>query len=192
MRQEYLSQLTELLSYRVSPSLVQSTVEYYDQTIIELMEAGYSEADAVAELPTPKAVLASLVDEPMPSPKRKLPLIVIILLVISSPLWGSLALAAAAILFSFYIVAWCLPFTGFTIGASFVFGGVVAMVTSPWAFFDTIFVGVTQFGVGLTILGLGIIALWLTGHLTKAYFKAHQTLWNKISRSWQNKKVVYA
>lgn len=192
MRQEYLSQLTELLSYRVSPSVVQSTVEYYDQTIIELMEAGYSEADAVAELPNPKAVLASLVDEPLPQAKRKLPLFVIILLVISSPLWGSLAIAAAAILFSIYIVAWCIPFTGFSIAGGFIFGGVVAMVTSPWAFFDAMFMGVSQFGVGLTILGLGIIALWLTSHLTKAYLKVHQILWNKISRSWQNKKVVYA
>ena len=164
-RKTFIQQLVDALSYRVKPHELHSIIEYYDEMIQDLMEEGYTEADAIHKLGSAK----ELADEVAPVnkeikldvPKRWHPGI-LLLLVIGFPLWGSLLLAGVCLLACVYLVIWCVPFITGILGVSAIFGGLVSSVLSPLAMSDALFYGVTQLGLGVLLFGLGIICTIFT------------------------------
>lgn len=52
----FINELSQALSYRVRPREVHQLVEYYDEMILDLMEDGLSEAEAVAKLGDPEVL----------------------------------------------------------------------------------------------------------------------------------------
>lgn len=93
---------------------VEERLNFYSEMIDDRVEEGLSEEEAVAAVGTVDEVVHQIVAEtPLSSfakewvkPKRKLGPWEIVLLVLGSPLWLSLGIAAFAVVFSVYISLW--------------------------------------------------------------------------------------
>ncbi len=93
---------------------IAASLDFYAEAIDDRMEAGATETEAVAALGTPEAVAREiLLDRPLATViKRKCKkknawrAWEIVLLVLGSPIWLPLLLAAGVILLSVYIVLW--------------------------------------------------------------------------------------
>lgn len=112
-KQEFLARLRQGLS-GLPQSDVEERLSFYEEMIDDRMEEGLSEEAAVAEIgPVQEIVdqivaetpLTKLVREKM-RPKHTLRAWEIVLLVLGSPIWLSLLVAALAVVLSFYGVIW--------------------------------------------------------------------------------------
>lgn len=89
-------------------------LDYYREMIEDRIEEGLDEGEAVAAIGEPDAVLREIRREVAPQPekpaakKRVWRTWEIVLLVLGSPLWLSLLLAAVSILFSLAVTLWSL------------------------------------------------------------------------------------
>lgn len=114
-KQEFLSALSDKLSV-LSEEDKEKSIEYYSEMIDDRVEDGLSEDEAVTALGSVDEISSRiLLDTPLPKlvkakvkPKRALRVWEIILLVLGSPLWLSLLIAAFAVVLAIYIVIWTL------------------------------------------------------------------------------------
>lgn len=112
-KQDFLDRLRRGLC-GLPPCDVEERVTFYDEMIDDRMEEGLSEAEAVAAVgPIEEIVQQAVADTPLTKiaterikPKRQLKAWEIVLLVLGSPLWLSLLIAAAAVVLSLYVVLW--------------------------------------------------------------------------------------
>ncbi|MGM0215743.1 DUF1700 domain-containing protein [Enterococcus sp. AZ109] len=190
-RVEFIKELSNYLAYEVRPSEVQRLIEYYDEMIMDLMEDGYSEEEAVAKMGDPQALAyeAAGIPQEIKVPRRFSPLI-LLLLILGFPLWGSLALTAILLILSFYIVVWCIPFSFGCLGGGLLLGGIIATLTSPLAILDSFFIGVTQLGVGMLLFGIGMLILWGTYRCSALFINCHRWMTRKVRQSVFQRKVV--
>lgn len=190
-RVEFIKELSNYLAYEVRPSEVHRLIEYYDEMILDLMEDGYSEKQAVAKLGDPQQLAYEVAGIPTEvRVPRKLNWLWITLLIIGFPLWGSLALTGFLILFSIDLLIWCIPLMGTCLAAGTIIGGVAAALTSPFVLFDSIFMGITQLGVGMLLFGGGLLCMWLTYKFSAVFINMHQNLMRLIRRNIFQRKVV--
>ncbi len=128
---------------------------FYGEMIDDRIEEGLLEEDAVFAMGSADEVAAQILSEiPLGKivkerikPKRRMQAWEILLLILGSPIWLSLALAAFAVIFSLYIALW-------------------AVVVSLWAIFGALagsaFCG-TAVGIAYAIFGNGYTGLALLG-----------------------------
>ncbi len=121
---------------------IEEHISFYCEMIDDKVEDGMSEEEAVANLGSIDA-LAAEIREGVPllnllkekiKPKRRLSAWEIVLLVLGSPIWLSLLIAAAAVIFSLYAVLW-------------------SVIVSLWA----VFVALCAAGVAGTAMGVILI-----------------------------------
>lgn len=153
---EFLLELTEKLSLLPGEEL-EERWSFYSEIIDDRMDEGLSEEEAVAELGTVDEIadqilkdipLAKLVKEKI-RPRRRFQVWEILLLILGSPVWLPLLVAAFAVVLSVYITIW-------------------AVDISLWAVFVSVAAGVLAGlagGVLLSIMygGLGGITLICAG-----------------------------
>lgn len=119
-KHEFLTELRAKL-WALPQEDAQSSVDYYAEMIADRMEDGLSEEEAVAAIgdveEIAKAILANAsLPKPEVQPKkasRRLRWWEILLLVFGFPLWGSLAISMAAVIFSVWISLWSVVITIF-------------------------------------------------------------------------------
>jgi uncharacterized membrane protein len=112
-KQEFLAQLKDGLS-GLPQSDIEERVAFYEEMIDDRIEEGLSEEQAVSEIGSVEQVIAQIVeDTPFTRivkervrPKRKLQTWEIVLLILGSPVWAALLIAAFAVMLSIYIVIW--------------------------------------------------------------------------------------
>lgn len=112
-KQDFLTALSDAL-YGLPQSDIEQSIEYYSEIIDDQMEDGISEEEAVASLGAPDAVAKQiLMDTTLPKlvkakvkPSRTLRAWEITLLILGSPIWASLLIAAVSVLLSLYITIW--------------------------------------------------------------------------------------
>lgn len=175
--------LTDKLMYKIKPNELHQLLDYYDEMIDDLMEDGYSESDAINKVGSPNQIANDVSGKPeieLKVKKKYTPLI-IVLLIVGFPLWGSIALAilmlilsGLILLLSFYVILWCIPFTTGLLGISVSLGGIISAIVSPLLMTDTLFMGVTQLGIGTLLFGVGILLLLLTFHISSFFIKVTQ------------------
>ena len=153
---------------------LKKSLEYYAEMIDERTECGMAEEEAVAEL-GPVETIASdiLTATPLPkllkkkvTPKRSLRGWEIALLILGSPLWLSLLLAAAAVILCIYVCLW-------TVAVSVYASAVAVGACAPAALVLAGMMlvrgkaaqGIFFAGAGLACAGLAVL-LWLLGNLT--------------------------
>lgn len=110
---EFLLELTEKLS-PLPWEEIEDRWDYYSEMIDDRMEEGLTEEEAVAEMGPVEEIAAQIVsDIPLSrlvkekiKPKKRLAAWEVILLVLGSPLWLSLLIAAFAVILSLYVVLW--------------------------------------------------------------------------------------
>ena len=99
---------------------------FYSEMLDDQMEEGLSEEEAVAAVgPVDEIVRQIIADTPLAKlarermrPRRQLKAWEIVLLVLGSPLWLSLGLAAIAVIFAFYVVLWSVSVSPWAVLAS--------------------------------------------------------------------------
>ena len=98
-KQTFLDELYQLL--KSLPKFErQQHLDYYTEMIDDRVEDGLSEEEAVAALGSPADIAAQILGDTPPKKGRRYPLWAMILIVLGSPLWISLLLAAVAVVLS--------------------------------------------------------------------------------------------
>lgn len=126
-KQDFLSQLRRGLA-ALPPEEREERLLFYAESIDDRMEDGLSEEEAVAAMGSADEILSSRASEPsLPrpteeSPRSKRPRKAweITLLIVGSPLWLSLGIAAVAVVFSLYAILWALILSLWAVFGAFV------------------------------------------------------------------------
>lgn len=137
-KQEFLAQLRRGLS-GLPQDDIEERLTFYGEMIEDRKEEGLSEEEAVSAVGSVSEIVTQAVAEtPLAKiakerirPKRRLSAGEIVLLVLGSPIWFSLGIAAVAVIFSFYISLWSVVVSLWAVFASLVaccVGGVLACV----------------------------------------------------------------
>lgn len=165
----FIKSLAAELAYKTKPSEIHHLIDYYDEMIQDLMEEGLSEVEAVSKLGTPQSVAQSALGAEeivVKVPRRFHPLLLVIIF-LGFPLWGSLLLTVLLLMLSGLIVIWCLPFSTSVIGITSLIGGIASVVLSPLLLSHGLHFSITQLGLGVTMFGIGLVCLILTYMLCK-------------------------
>ncbi|MCR4962878.1 MAG: DUF1700 domain-containing protein [Firmicutes bacterium] len=163
-KQEFLSRLQGQLSGLPREDIAER-LTFYGEMIDDRMEEGLTEEEAVAEIgPVEEIVSQTVADIPIAKlvkervkPKRPLPLWAIVLLVLGSPIWLSLLIAALAVAFSVYVVIWAVILTLWAAEISMIAGAVAAVGAGILLFCRGDGAqGLCMLGGGLVLAGLAI------------------------------------
>ena len=163
-KEEFLAKLRNKLSGLPKAEL-EERVTFYQEIIEDRMEAGLSEEEAVAEF---GAVVAEVSPEDVQQKRKGAEPWAIVLLVLGSPIWISLLIAAGAVVISGFAVLWSLVASAWAVGAALV-GTVLCGVT----------LGVVMFTIGNVMVGLGLCgaALFAAGLSVFAFFGCKAATW---------------
>lgn len=141
-------------------------LDFYAEMIDDRMEDGLSETEAVEAIGPVGNVTGQIFAQSQTvkkeKPKRELKTWQTVLLIVGSPLWFSLLIAAASIVFSVLVTAWAIVISFYAVSVSLIAVG-VAGVLLPLIFMPMGHIGASIFcfGAGLFCAGLGI--LWFLG-----------------------------
>jgi len=145
---------------------VSERLDFYSEMIDDRIEEGLSEEDAVADIGTVEDIAAQIIaDIPLKKiakerirSRRRLSAIEIVLLVLGSPIWISLIVAAFAVILSVYAVLWSVIISLWAVFVSLAassLGGIVAGVV--FSIFTSAPVGAAMVGGGILCAGLSIL-----------------------------------
>lgn len=175
-KQEFLLKLRKRLS-GLPQDEVEERLTFYTEMIEDRMEEGLSEEEAVAAAGTIDDIVAQTVAEvPLVKiakerikPNRRIGVLEIVLLVLGSPIWLSLGVAAVAVVLSVYISLWCIIISLWSVFASFIgcaFGAFVAGIV--FACNANVLTGIAMIGAGLVCVGFSIFMFYGCKAITKA------------------------
>ena len=173
------------------PSEVNRLLEYYNEMIDEAVEEGLSEEEAVDRLGTWEEICAQIEEfrtsesqpieaikeepakepqNPIPDKKPKkhvsLPMWAVVLLILTSPIWGaivlSLGIAVFAVIVSLVVIGGALVISLFAVVLSLAIVGVVGIPAAVVLFFTgSIATGLLSLGGGLVCGGFAILGWFL-------------------------------
>jgi len=104
-KQEFLVQLRKKLSALPQEEIAER-LTFYSEMIDDRMEEGLSEAEAVAAVGSAEQIASDLAPAKKKGPAKQWRVWEIVLLVLGSPVWLSLLIAAFAVVFSLYVSLW--------------------------------------------------------------------------------------
>lgn len=165
-KQEFLARLEKGLAGLPRPD-AEERIGFYSEMIDDRIEEGIAEEDAISETANVDDIIAEIVAEyPLIKlvkkklkPKRSLSVWEIVLLVLGSPIWASLAIAAVAVVLAIYISILAVIISFWAVFASLA-GSALGGVLSAGAFAiggDTL-VGAVMLALGLIAAGLSILS----------------------------------
>ena len=157
-KQEFLEELRKGLSGLPHDDVEQS-IDFYNEIISDHMEEGLTEEEAIADVGRIEDIVSQIISEiTLPKlvkekvkSKRALRVWEIVCLILGSPIWLSLLIAALAIVLSVYIVMWSVIISLWAIEGAVVgcaLGGVLSSV---------IFIIQGYTPQGLCMLGAGLV-----------------------------------
>ncbi len=156
-KHRFLLELHKKLSL-LPPDEVEERVNFYIEMIEDRMEEGMCEEEAVAAIGSVDEIARQITaqlpphsSENPPAPKEKRAAWKTVLLVLGSPVWASLLLAAAAVIFSLYVTLWSLVGVLWSVFGAFS----VCLPCSVFACIGMLMEG-EVYG-GLALLGAGLI-----------------------------------
>ena len=186
------AEFMRLLRWRLAQlpqSEIEKQVSYYDEMFSDMMEDGMSEEEAAARLGDPEKIAEEVLrDMPMSElvrsrvrPSGGWTTLSIILVVLGSPVWLPLLIAAAAVVLVIFAALWAAVLGVFAVVVVIVVGAVSMVgaalfgyLSMPWG----LLLGLAFIAIGAaTLIGLGAVALF------KLIIKASVSLWNKIKLS---------
>lgn len=193
---EYLSRLEHQLAGLPETDL-QRIIDYYNEIIDDRMEDTGNEAEAVAAMDAPEVIATqALADFPLPklvkqkiSPRRMAGW-EIVLLVLGSPIWLSLLIAAFAILVSLYAAVFSVVISLFAVSVAC--GGIVigGAVYSVLFFIEGRWIpGLFYLGVLLVCVGLAVYLWWLAVLLPKGIIRLTKGIALGIKRRMVKKEA---
>ena len=160
-KKEFLSELRGRLS-DLPEQEIEERLLFYSEMIDDRMEEGLSEEEAVKAIgSTDEPVIKNVADTPaVKSAKKKTKAWEIVLLVLGSPVWLSLLIAAIAVIISLWATF------GAVIGCAF--GGILGGICL--AAFGSSVTGVAMIGVSVVCAGFAILWFYACKAATKGTF----------------------
>ncbi len=167
-KQEFLERLQKGLS-GLPQDDIEQRLTFYSEMIDDRMEDGLSEQEAVSDVGDVDAIVTQIIaDIPFSKlvrekikPKKHMRSWEIVLLVLGSPVWLSLLIAAVAVLLSLYISLWAVIISVWAVFASFVgcaIGGIVA--GSAFIFGGNVLAGIAMVGAAIVCIGFSVFLFY--------------------------------
>lgn len=167
-KQEFIERLQKGLQ-GLPQDDIEEHIMFYVEMIEDRIEEGFTEEEAVSEIGNIEEIISQVVaDTPLAklvkekiTPKKRLAVWEIILLVLGSPIWLSLLLVAIAVILTLYIVVWSVAISLWSVWGSLVacaFAGIVA--GSALSFDGNIPAGLVVVGGGIVCAGLSIFVFY--------------------------------
>lgn len=184
----FLFELHERLS-NLPQNEVEERLTFYIEMIEDRMEEGLSEEDAVAAVGSIDEIAAQIISEISAAkeevkPKRKQRKAwEIVLLVLGSPLWIALLIAAFAVVLSLYISLWSVIISLWAVYAAFAgcaFGGVAGGIC--FALGGQEYAGIALIAAGLVCAGLSIFLFYGCKAATKGTLRMTKNIFQKCFR----------
>lgn len=141
-------------------------LDFYGEMIEDRIEEGLSEEEAVAAVGNVDAVVEQILLQSKPEKKQKkkreLKTWQTVLLIVGSPLWFSLVVAAASVVFSLMVAMWAVVISFYAVAVSLMACGLAGVVITP------VMMVRGNMGAGLFCLGAGLFCggfgmLWFIG-----------------------------
>ena len=163
-KQKFLDQLRKRLSGLPEKDL-EEHLAFYGEMIDDRMEEGCTEEEAVRNLGSAEEIAAQILAETPLSriakerikSNRHLKAWEIVLLILGSPIWFSLMVAAASVIFAFYAVLWSLIASVWAVFASVAACSVIVIPSGiPYLFGSGAITGAAILGAGLICAGMAI------------------------------------
>jgi uncharacterized membrane protein len=187
-KREYLDTLRKNLNGMPEKDM-EHALSYYSEMIDDRIEDGMSESEAVADIASPEEAAAETL-RAIPlhklviakvKPKRALRVWEIVLLVLGSPIWVSLLIAVAAVVFSIYAVLWSLIAVLYALEISFAAVGVACTVLCFCYLASPYHSGIAE---AMAVLGMGLVSLGLVLPMHIASVKASKGM------AWLGKRIL--
>lgn len=189
-KEDFLLRLRQLLS-GLPGEEVEERLRFYGEMIDDRMEEGLSQEAAVSAVGNVEQIADQIRLEYMPV--QQLPAVqkpprkwwVILLLILGSPIWASLGIAALAVALSLYISLWSVIISMWAVFGAFIGCAAYGVVTGiAYSCAGNVLPGVALLGAGLTCAGLGILLFYGC----KAATSGTVTLTGKVFRAMGKKK----
>ena len=159
---------------------IEERIAFYEEMIVDRMDEGMSEKEAVSGIGSIEEITRQIMSEiPLTKlvkekvrPKRSLKAWEIVLLVLGSPVWIPLAIAAVAVLLSVYAVLWAVVICVYAVDFSFA-AGTLAGVVGVFAYLKAgnPVGALFSLGTGIVCAGLAILMFFVSVWITKAVIK---------------------
>lgn len=174
-KQEFLTQLRKRLA-----GLPQDDIEerllFYSEMIDDRIEEGLTEEAAICAIGTMDELVSQIVSEtPITklvkeklTPKKSLKTWEIVLLILGSPIWLTLLIAALIVILSLYITLWSLIISFWAVFGSLVIATPTAIALGiGFALSGNVLPGIAVASAGITCAGLGIFCFFGCRQATK-------------------------
>ncbi|MBQ6453990.1 MAG: DUF1700 domain-containing protein [Coriobacteriales bacterium] len=167
-KQEFLVRLQQGLAGLPQDDVTERMV-FYSEMIDDRVEDGLTEEEAVAQVGSVDDIVVQIIQEtPITKlvreavkPKRSLRAWEIVLLVLGSPLWIPLLVAAFAIVLSIYVVIWAVIISLWAVELALALSSLACMA---WGFMSVIRGDALQataaFGAGFVLAGVSILLFY--------------------------------
>lgn len=157
---EFLEQLRRGLS-GCPEQEKEERIAFYDEMISDYLEEGLTESEAVAKIGDPRDIAAGIMaDLPLSAlvkerikPGRKLKSWELILIILGSPIWVSMVIAAIAVIFSIYVAVWSIVVAVYAADLGLAVGAICAPVYGIFTFSAS---GMMMIGIGVFCAGAAI------------------------------------
>ncbi len=195
-KQEFLSQLRSGLA-GLPREDVDERLDFYSEMIDDRIEEGVTEEEAVEDIGNVDEVISRIISEiPLAkivkekiTPNKKFKAWEIILLVLGSPIWLSLIIAAVAVVLSLYITLWSLLISLWAAFGSVVGCGLGGILSGILLLFNgNNLTGIAVIGTGITLLGLSIFLFYGCKSATKGIIQLTKIIALKIKNSFVKKE----
>ena len=197
-KQEFLAALRESL-HGLPQSDLEERLSFYAELIDDRMEEGLSEAEAVAAIGPVYDIVMQVVDEyPLPElvkvrirTCKPMSALTIVLLVLGSPVWISLLIAAFAVVFSLYVSLWAVIVSFWAIFAALI-GSAAGGVLGGVGFMCGGYVpsGLAVIASALVCAGLAIFAFYGCKAATKGAARLTKAMVLAIKKRCMRKEAA--
>ena len=192
-KQEFLFQLGQHLS-GLSNGEREEQLNFYREMIDDRMEDGLSEEEAVAAIGSIDTITKHIADEVSPSeavPKKRWKVWEITLLILGSPVWLSLLIAALAVVFSLYASLWAVIISAWAVFVSAAICCFALTVAGIILLFgEHPLSGVAVIGAGLVCAGVAILLFLGCKKVTSITILLTKKAVLLVKRCFRKKKVT--
>ncbi|MBR4881861.1 MAG: aldo/keto reductase, partial [Clostridia bacterium] len=174
-------------------------VDFYSEMIDDLTEDGLSEEAAVAEVGNIDSIVKEIIDDTSLTKlikekvkqKKRLKWWELTLIIVGSPIWLSILIAALAVILSLYISVWSVVASLWSVFASFAgiaFGGLVYSVAS-FCMGETLS-GIACIGIAIASAGLAIFVFYGCKAVTKGWIWLTKKMFLGIKKAFVKREAV--
>lgn len=178
-KQEFVSSLRQRLAL-LSKQELDDRINFYSEIIDDYIEDGLSEEDAVSKLGTIDEVVNEILKDTSIiklaknkfKPKRKLETWVIVLIILSFPIWFTLLVSLLSVVFSLYVSFWSIVISLWGVFTTLIGLGIGGIISGLiFLFTPSSMTGLLLLAVGFICSGLSLYCYFGVVSLTKLLLK---------------------